>query len=170
MSRYRRQKMQPPPSVAPPMADDLGAVLDAVNAWGALEQRSEMRLAAFNLYGPGVFRGPVPVEWAGVCLWYKLRGYHHYAVLHLLGIWAMRAGEQIELRLGVRDLHYQLPLFNAESYYHRIQREFKTFYADNGAPAENSRLHMIYEPDKRLEIRRALEAALDVWAAEAESA
>lgn len=170
MARYRHRQMKKQLEIKPGRVqaeDDLGTVLDDVNAWGYLEQWHEHHLKSVNLFGPGIFRGYVPVTWAGVCLWYKPRGYHHYSSLYLLGIWAVRAGEGIELRLGVRDLPYALPFFNAEAYYFRIQREFKTFYHDNGTPADASCCSYVvtYAASHRLATRRAIQSALADWAA-----
>ena len=171
MSRYRHRQIKKRLEFKPntvQVEDDLGTVLDEVNAWGYLEQCSERSLKSINIFGPGIFRGYVPVIWAGVCLWYKPRGYHHYSILHLLGIWAVRTGEGdcIDLRLGVRDLPYTLPFFNPEAYFFRIQREFKTFYGDSGTPPEaaHCQYRITYDAAQRLTIRQALQAALADWA------
>ncbi len=171
MSRYRHRQlkqkldqMAQPPAAA--VSDELGQVLDAVNAWGYLEECVERNPAQINCYGPGIFRGLLPFSWVGVCLWYKPRGYHHYSVLSVLGIWAFkRDGETLTLALGQKSLPYSLPIFNVEAYHHRIQREFKTFYNDNGAPPADSlcEYHLNYEAEKRLEIRRELQQRLNTW-------
>ena len=175
MSRYRHRERrlksqkythQPP---TPQYNDAPGQALDALNAWGYLEDCKEMNPARINCFGPGVFRGYLPQTWAGVCLWYKLRGYHHYSTLYVLGIWALQShDERITIAMGIKELAYRLPLYNAEAYFHRIQREFKTFYGDNGSPPpEAGCFYTIpFDPSQRLRIRQELRDALADWAEE----
>ncbi len=149
--------------------DELGSVLDQVNAWGLLATQQESQHRDITPFGPDVFRGFLPRAWAGVALWYKQKGYYFYDRIHLLGIWALRRDEDsIAIVSGLRALHYTLPFFSAESYYHRIQREFRTCYMDNGQPpvATASRYTAVWEPARRLEIRRELEELLLQWAAQ----
>jgi hypothetical protein len=168
MSRSRHRRIrdrlrtasQPPA----PRSDALGQALDAVNAWGFLEDLVLRDPKAINCFGPGVFRGLLPVSWVGVCLWYRQRGYYHYRTLHLLGIWAVQAAE-IRLLVGTKALAYSQPVFNAEAYFFRIQREFRTFYADDGSPPpEADCLYTSsYDPALRLATRQAIETALAGW-------
>ncbi len=171
MSRYRHRRLkhkldqltQPP---TPAVSDDLGQALDALNAWGYLEDCVERNPAGINCYGPGVFRGLLPFSWVGVCLWYKPRGYHHYSLLSIVGIWAFRSdGQTITAALGQKSLPYRLPIFNPEAYHYRIQHEFKTSYQDNGAPPAASLCDYttVYQPEKRLEIRAELQQRLVTW-------
>jgi len=169
--RYRdlkRQLQQRSPQPAAAKHDDeLGQVLDDLNAWGFLEDQHQNHHEKISCFGPGHFRGYLPITWAGVGLWYKQRGYYYYDHIQLVGIWAQRpVPDQIEVVLGVRDLAYALPFFNPESYYRRIQEEFRTFYKDSGAPPapEEQRYKVIYESTKRLEVRRALEDEMIIWA------
>lgn len=73
MNRYRDLKQrisrytQRPQSPLTPDDDPLGAVLDAVNAWGFLEDWVHEELREVNCFGPGVYRGFLPTPWAGVC-------------------------------------------------------------------------------------------------------
>ncbi len=165
--RLKSQKYVQPP--APQFHDVPGQALDALNAWGYLEDCKELNPARIQCFGPGVFRGYLPMTWAGVCLWYKARGYYHYGTLYLLGIWAMQArDEAITIALGIRELTYRLPHYNAEAYYFRIQREFKTFYGDSGTPPPESACfyNASYDPAQRLNIRRELQEALADWTQE----
>jgi hypothetical protein len=171
--RYRDIKRQLQENAPQPAAakhdDELGRVLDELNAWGFLEAQQQRRHEKVSCFGPGHFRGYLPITWAGVGVWYKQRGYYYYDRIQLVGIWALRSlPEQIEVVLGVRDLIYAMPFFNPESYYRRIQQEFRTFYKDSGAPpsAAQQRYSTNYDPTRRLEIRRALEDELIIWATE----
>jgi hypothetical protein len=171
--RYRDLKAQlqkrSPGALEARHDDALGKVLDDVNAWGVLETQREAHHAKITCFGPGIFRGYLPLAWAGVGLWYKQRGYYFYDTIQLVGIWALRQTEQqIEMVIGTRDLHYALPFFNPESYYRLIQDEFRTLYKDNGSPptAETCRYTTAYDPERRLDIRREIEDQLDEWAYE----
>ncbi len=174
--RYRDLKQQIRPHSASPSADlkdDLGRALDDVNAWGFLEDQQQASHRLISCFGPGVFRGYLPAAWAGVGIWYKQKGYYFYDTLGLLGIWALRAeGDSVDIIIGVRALTYTLPFFNPESYYRRIQTEFRTYYKDSGAPpaADQCRYRVRYDPTRRLEIRRDIEEALRAWASEQNTA
>lgn len=164
----RRHELQPVPDVK----DDLGRALDEVNAWGYLEDQQQASHRTISCFGPGTFRGYLPVAWAGVGIWYKQKGYYFYDTLGLLGVWALRTeGDAVDLIIGTRTLTYTLPFFNPESYYRRIQTEFRTYYKDSGSPPGNDqrRYTTRYDPARRLEIRREIEEELRVWAAEQNS-
>ncbi len=177
MSRFNRryrdikrqlQERSPQPAAAK-HDDELGRVLDDLNAWGFLEDQQQQRHEKITCFGPGHFRGYLPITWAGVGLWYKQRGYYYYDHIQLIGIWALRSvPDKIEVILGQRELTYALPFFNPESYYRRIQQEFRTFYKDDGTPptAADRRYSADYDPAQRLNIRRAIEDELIVWATE----
>jgi hypothetical protein len=129
--RYRdiKQRMQQkvPRPAAAKHDDALGQVLDDLNAWGFLADQQQAHHERINCFGPGIFRGYLPITWAGVAIWYKPRGYYFYDTLSLIGIWTLRAAPtQVDVTLGVRQLRYALPFFNPESYYYRIQQEFRT--------------------------------------------
>lgn len=174
MTRSRRNRPDQfrKPSVSPPLSavtDDLGGTLDALNAWGYLEEWKEAELTQVNCFGPGVFRGYVPTAWAGVILWCKRRGYYHYSTLYMVGVWAIRDGNgTIDVVIGTKEATYSHPIYNVEAYHRRIQTEFKTFYQDNGSPpAEDRHLYKVrYEPAQRLEIRQAVVKILKTWADE----
>lgn len=175
--RYRDLKQQIKPRETPPpqaeLNDALGRALDDLNAWGFLEDQQQAQHRTITCFGPGVFRGYLPVAWVGVAIWHKPRGYYFYDTLGLLGIWALRAGQDgIEIVIGTRALTYTLPFFNPESYYRRIQKEFRTFYKDSGSPppADQCRYNACYDPARRLDIRRDIEEELICWAAEQDAA
>ena len=157
----------------PAFVDDLGKVLDEVNAWGLLAAQQEAQHRDITAFGPDVFRGFLPRSWVGVAFWYKRKGYYFYDQIQLLGIWALRRdAETIDIVCGLRALRYSLPFFSAESYYHRIRREFRTCYKDNGQPPAGTSLRYtsVWEPGKRLAIRRDLEETLAQWAARPDQA
>ena len=165
--RERRQRPEKPtpPTFKAPAGDDMGKTLDALNAWGCLEMWKEADLKAISCFGPGVFRGYLPHAWTGVVLWYKPRGYYHYSTLHMIGVWALRHDEQIQVIIGRKDVAYAHPIYNAEAYFRRIQTEFRTFYQDNGCPPDeaNHLYSEIYDPMRRLEMRQAVERLLKSW-------
>ncbi len=163
--RARRSKRRPA------FVDDLGKVLDEINAWGLLAAQQEAQHRDITAFGPDLFRGFLPHAWAGVALWYKSKGYYFYDQIQLLGIWALRNDrEAIDIVCGLRALRYALPFFCAESYYHRIRREFRTCYKDNGQPPTGERRRYVcaWEPTRRLATRRELEETLAQWAARPE--
>ncbi|MBZ0300567.1 MAG: hypothetical protein K8J31_12535 [Anaerolineae bacterium] len=171
--RYRDLKQQiqrpAPLSSQAERRDDLGQALDEVNAWGLLEEQQQAHHRLMTCFGPAIFRGYLPVAWAGVAIWHKPRGYYFYDTLGLLGIWALRTGERgVEMVVGTRVLTYMLPFFNPESYYRRIQTEFRTFYKESASPPpdEQRRYTACYDPARRLDLRREIEDEVSRWAAE----
>jgi hypothetical protein len=151
--------------------DPLGQALDDINAWGYLEEQQQARHNSISCYGPKVLRGFLPVTWTAVMIWYKQRGYYFYDRLTLLGIWAARdESDGISVMIGQRVLHYELPFFNPDTYYRRIQEEYLTFYKDSGAPPSVAQqlYARAYDADQRLEIRREIEDQLRYWAVDLE--
>lgn len=169
-SRRNRTNRSEKPTIARPLSvvnDDLGGTLDALNAWGYLEEWKDAKLKQVNCFGPGEFRGYIPTAWAGVILWCKYRGYYHYNTLYMVGIWAIRVeSDQIDVVIGTKEASYSHPIYNPEGYHRRIQTEFKTFYQDNGCPPDEER-HLYktrYESTQRLEVRQIIEKTLKTWA------
>src|SRR5690606_21121070 len=148
--------------------DDLGRVLDDLNVWAFLVEQQCASHRAISCFGPGVFRGYLPVAWVGVVIWHKPRGYYFYDTLGMIGIWSLRAEDGIDVVVGRRELTYNMPFFNAESYYRRIQQEFRTYYKDGGGPPPVDQCSYVirYDPARRLDIRREIEAELQRWADE----
>jgi hypothetical protein len=149
--------------------DDLANVLDAVNAWGYLEEAKESGLRQINCFGPKVVRKPVfkkETPWVGVVVWHKPRGYHHYRTLDLLGIWALENTGALHLTIGTRTLEFAAPVFNPESYYRWIQQGFDVYYEDDGCPPpESGRVYTVqYQAEQRLAIRNAIVGELAKWA------
>ena len=165
----QRLEAQTPKPLDAKHDDALGKALDDLNAWGFLEAQQAAHHAKITCFGPAVFRGYLPVKWAGVAVWYKQRGYYFYDTIHLVGIWALRRDSgEIGVVVGSRDMTYALPFFNPESYYRRIQDEFRTFYKDNGHPPPDDacRYVAVYDPANRLDMRRQIEDELAEWAYE----
>jgi hypothetical protein len=141
----------------------LARLLDDVNAFGLLEQVQKHPPASLLCFGPKDIRGTRPAPYAAVIVWTRRPGYHHYKTINLLGIWALE-GDPVRLVMGMRTLTYQLPFYSPESYFHRIQHDFSTFYGRETHPPRASLLYdSDYERAQRLAARRALETALNEW-------
>lgn len=154
----RIAERQQRPAAAPP-AGPLAAVLDGLNVLDTLENLRELLAAEFVVYGPGTLQGP---GWLGAALWFRARGYYGYQTLSLLGAWALVEAGEIVLRAGRRTLLYSAPVYQPESYHKLISRGFATYYNDNGRPpaAEDAALVVAYAAARRLELRAALQEAL----------
>jgi hypothetical protein len=165
-NRRNRHEQPSPTTLKVPEGDDLGLALDALNAWGWLEGWQEANLKQISCYGPGVFRGYLPIPWTGVVLWYKPRGYYFYSTLYMIGVWAVRREAGIEILVANKEAAYTHPIFNAEGYYRRIKTEFRTFYQDDGSPphATNPLFVQLYDPMNRLEMRQEVAHLLKSWA------
>ncbi|MBL8146738.1 MAG: hypothetical protein JNL34_10170 [Anaerolineae bacterium] len=134
---------------------ELAAILDGLNALGELDKLRESGLSRLLSGGPVAVQGSLPEPWVGAVIWQRAPGYFGYRTLTLYGIWALRNGEETQLRTGVRRLAYALDFFEADAYHKRIRREFALYYADDGAPpAEDAAVwNASYTPDNRLALR-----------------
>ena len=134
---------------------ELAAILDGLTALGELDKLRESGLSRLLSGGPVAVQGSLPEPWVGAVIWQRAPGYFGYRTLTLYGIWALRNGEETQLRTGVRRLAYALDFFEADAYHKRIRREFALYYADDGAPpAEDAAVcNASYTPDNRLALR-----------------
>jgi hypothetical protein len=177
MRRIQQRKAQ---EAAQSKQDTLADALDAVNALGLLESIKKRPPAALSAYGPKVFSKVQRYRfrsdsissqslsegsyWTGAVLWYKPKGYGQYETLTLLGIWAIDRENTIELLLGTKQLAYNMPLFNPESYYYHLRRGFSVLYDGDASPPDGQPLYQTrYQPQARLTLRAALEAAVQSW-------
>jgi hypothetical protein len=153
---------------AAPAQASLSAALDSLNALGFLDEAARKGLPGMTCFGPRAFWGlaeldGAPRHWMGAALWYKGRGYYHYDRLWLLGIWAY--GDPAAIVLGVKELAFKAPFYNAESYFYQMQRGFDLYYAGDGSPdGAAPRYTAAYDPARRLAIRGDLQAELIRWA------
>jgi len=154
-----------------PQHASLAAILDGLNAMGCLEALRKKRLRTISLYGPKALRGQLDDDggarsWAGAVAWYKPRGYHHFRVLTLLGIWAVAVEDGVQVVVGTKTLDFDAPVFNPESYYRQIKGRFDLYYRGDGSPPpETGCLYSVhYDAGERLPLRDAVESALAAWA------
>jgi len=168
MPNPKHQTAKPDKPQSSLFRDDLARILDAVNAWGFLEDVKEAKPRQINCFGPKDFRGFVPRPWVGVLLWSKYRNYYAYKTLHLLGIWACKDDEAAQIVVGTKSLPYKLPFFDVESYHYNIQKRFDLHYQGDAAPPPESsrRYTAIYAPEQRLFIRGEIQSTLLAWTAE----
>ena len=145
---------------APRLQDRLLDLLNAYDAFAALTQRS---YAGILCYGPKSIRG---AAWSAVIIWYHPKGYYGYQKLKLLGVWAHCLNADIMLTIGIRQLPYQASIYNPESYHAAIQRGFKLYYDDNGAPPDENDSILFqarHSPKERLTHRQTLDNILLRW-------
>jgi hypothetical protein len=187
-SRYdeilRRIQQRKAEEANKPKQDALAAVLDGVNALGVLEAVKKRPPAGLTVFGPRAFRKAIHIDlsaaakqtaaspddgpWLGTVIWHKPKGYGHYDVLGLLGIWAVQNGEAIHLIVGTRQLAFSAPVFNPESYHNHLRRGFSLYYAGEPSPPEDDTgdsilLRASYDITERLALREAVEAAVKAW-------
>lgn len=144
-----------------PLQDQLSTALNALNAYGVLDELPTRRLRVL-CYGPQPFAG---ADWAGVLRWYRPRGYYGYQTLTLLGIWATLDNDAVQIILGTKPLTFKGPYYNAESFNKHIKKRFDIYHEGSASPpsASGSRLTLVYDPTQRLAQRAALETGLAAW-------
>jgi hypothetical protein len=140
--------------------NELAAILDKLNALGALDDIRRARFSAPLSAGPKVVSGLTPAPWVGVVVWVRPAGYFGYKTLTLFGVWAV-AETPPRLIVDTKRLPYAAPFFDAEAYHKLFKKGFETYYGDNAAtPPENSPTTFVYEDEQRLQLRDTLAAAL----------
>jgi hypothetical protein len=163
LRRIEARKNQPAPEQA-----GLAAILDGLNALGALDDLKRRSHPKFNFYGPRSLIAANPAAdggWMGACIWAKERGYYHYQQIMLLGVWAV-AGGTVTILAGTKLLTFNHPLFNPEAYYRTIKKDFYLYYPDDGSPPTDSGAILyqaVYTESERLTIREGLVGALKRW-------
>jgi len=138
---------------------DLGHILDGLNAWDALDQaRRRADGGRFRLVnGPKPVAGP---DFAGAVIWKRASGYYGYKILTVFGIWCRAENAGPRVLIGSKRLTYQPPFFDPEAYMKLMRRDYLTYYADDGAPpaADGILAAALYDPARRLDLRAWLAA------------
>ncbi len=137
--------------------------LDRINAYDCLAEIARREYAGWMVYGPKSLRG---AAWAGVMVWAHRKGYHGYQTLTLHGAWAHYASRRILLSIASRQLAYSAPIFDAGVFRVAIANNFRIYYADKGAPPEESEAVLYrcdFQDGDRLKHREALEAIVKQW-------
>ena len=144
-------------------------VLNLVNAFDALARLTRDEYERYLCYGPKSFRGSA---WSGVAIWYHRKGYHGYQTLYLLGVWAHYSESDIVLTVGIRQLPYRAPVYDAGVYRVAIRNNFRIYYDDaGGPPGESDRLlyQSRFKENERLSHRQWLRDILGAWRREIDS-
>lgn len=162
MSDYRkhiRRQIRRRVSKASVKSNGQAIILSGLNALQILELEAPKYLDDVLHYGPASFVGN---NWAAALIWFRRKGYHEYKELTLLGVWAISKGDESELLIGTKKLHYTAPVFNPESYMQLIKRNFQTHYKDDASPPlqDDSATRIKYETARRLALRQELKDAL----------
>lgn len=138
-----------------------GQVLDALNALHVIEELARHPLP-LGPGGHGPFKG---LNWAGVLLWRRNKGYHGYRRLTIFGIWSQIDGDAMSVVAGTKALMYNQPIYTAEAYHHLIRRDFRSYYDGTASPPAEALLRCPYAPDERLRLRDTLVQVASQWRA-----
>jgi hypothetical protein len=165
LRRIEARKSQPAPQQA-----GLAAILDGLNALGALDELKRRPPPGLNLYGPRSLRAAQASAeggWLGAVIWARQRGYFHYQQITLVGVWAVGGAEaSATILVGFKTLPFDHPIFNPEAYYRSIKKDFYLYYPDDGSPPHTSEsilYQAVYVESERLAIRAAVVEALKGW-------
>lgn len=151
-----------------PTLTQLGAALDGLNAWDAVERVRRAGYSPLLSAGPKVcecvpFLGLRDCHALGVVFWHRAAGYHGYKVLSVHGVWVCQQQGTGETRLvvGEKNLPFAPAFFDPEPYHKLFKRDYTTYYRDDGMPPAHDRVQTVpYAPDHRLDLRAWLAAAL----------
>lgn len=144
--------------------------LDMLNAYDSFARLTQDTYPNILCHGPKALRGKA---WSAVVVWYRPKGYHSYQKLDLLGVWAHHAEKELLLSIGIRELKYRAPIFDAGVYRVAIENGFQLYYEDNGRPpgAGDQLLHQAtFDIKERLAQRRTLSDIVKEWRRNAGSA
>ena len=143
--------------------------LDLVNAFDALARLARDEYEHYLCYGPKAIGGSA---WSGAVIWYHRKGYHGYQTLYLLGVWAHYRDGEMLLSIGIRQLPYRAPVYDAGVYRVAIQKNFRIYYEDAAEPpGDDDRLlyRVAFQEKERLFQRRGLRDILQRWRREIEA-
>lgn len=151
----------------PKSAYDL--ILDTLNAYDTLATLPLLKYENILCYGPKVIR---KTPWSAVVIWYLNKGYYGYQTLYLFGVWVLQRDADIVVSTGIRKLHYQAAVYNAEGFHASIRKGFKLYYEDIGKPPTTSDtilFETIYQQKERLTLRQTLQNIVTQWKLDKES-
>ncbi len=144
--------------------------LDMLNAYDSFARLSQASYPKVLCHGPKALQAKV---WAAVVIWYRPKGYHGYQKLKLIGLWAHHCQDELCLSLGIRQLSYRAPIFDAGVYRVAIENGFRLYYEDDGHPpgaADQILYQAPFNSKERLAHRRTLTDILSEWRRNATSA
>lgn len=138
---------------------ELSAVLDGLNAWGALEACQQNANSTPHLHGPkSVWRGG-SVPTCGAVLWHKSDGFFGYKTLFVLGVWCTQGAGGVTITVGRKTLAYSAATYNPESYHRLLHKDYTIYHADDNAPPADG-AQFVYCAAERLSQRKVLAAQL----------
>lgn len=140
---------------------ELGRILDALNAWGTLEETRRALAGITQLInGPKAFTSSARslYPYAGAVIWKRAPGYHGYKTLTLIGVWALHdftPDRQVapSIVIGIKRLAYRPAFYDAEAYMKLIRRDYTLYYQDDYEPPLDPTAQQFYTPARRLELR-----------------
>jgi hypothetical protein len=163
IARLRRQKAE-----APLRAEQtaLAHILDDLDVMGALETVRKQRFSLKLCHGPKPVYGLTPRVWIGAVLWHHPSGYFGYKTLTLLGVWAFNDEGSPMISVGIRHVPFAHPFFDPEPYHKLIQRDYSTYYRDDGSPPLDDKQRFVtpYDPAERLTFRTEIQRQLVTFA------
>ncbi len=134
---------------------ELSAVLDGLNAWGALEACQQNANGTPHLHGPkSVWRGGA-VPTCAALLWHKGVGFFGYKTLTLLGVWCTQSADGVTITVGSKTLAYSAATYNPESYHRLLRKDYSIYYTDDNTPPADG-AQFVYIAEERLSQRTAL--------------
>jgi hypothetical protein len=159
IARLRRRNAE-----APLRAEQqaLARILDDLDVMGGLETVRKQRFSPKLCHGPKPVYGLTPHVWIGAVLWHHPAGYFGYKTLTLLGVWALHQDEKPMIAVGTKHAAFAHPFFDPESYHKLIQRDYTTYYKEDGSPLldDSTLLITLYDPVERLQLRDEVQRQL----------
>ncbi len=133
-------------------------ILAGLNVVQSLEEAAHQYIEELRWHGSAAYAGQ---GWASVVIWLREKGYNTYRNLTVFGVWAVEEKGSEELLVGTRQLTYNAPVYNAESYMYLIQRDFTTYYGEAKPPeADDVLLQVAWSVERRLALREELRTAI----------
>ncbi|MEL6525552.1 MAG: hypothetical protein AAFQ07_07560 [Chloroflexota bacterium] len=133
--------------------------LSGLNVLQELQDHANDYLASKLVYGPATFAGD---GWASALVWYRHKGYQHFKSMILFGVWVHDNTSDRQVSIAKKPLQFQAAHFNPESYFAVIQRDFRSYYNDDGSPPDEQDIlwQASATETTRLDMRRTVADAL----------
>ena len=128
-------------------------ILDLLNVVDVLYRLRERIPRTYHFGG---VRTHATADGANSLMWLYPAAFQQYQTIWLVGVWVK---EPHHVYIGYKSLSYGAPIFNPESYYRLMPKDYHAYYPDTHQPPLAA--HVIeFAPQDRLALRQQVETTL----------
>lgn len=145
----------------PQPANTCAHILAGLNVMRVLEDKPRRFMQSVLQYGPHAYTGH---NWAATLIWYRQKGIDTYQTITVFGVWVIETDDITTIQIGTKQLTFSAAVYNPESYNALIERDFTTYYGNNGNPPPDTIVYETrYDVMRRLALRQTLTDEITRW-------